>query len=263
MGLFGYIGLAVLVGLLVGLVTLSVVWTVRTVGKSLRDRSVSLLSSYDRLLEERSRQLSWLDAELQKRQEALEENGKTPPAVQQEGSAPSGNDVLRMTERIAVTGYQNSGSGDLYRKIKENFVITPQEALLHTPILDNPHRSLGGPATRLLRELSFETIFSLSTLPGEEQLSLLRQEIPGEDKPFLEEYAGSVARFDAVAFYDALQSAAAAEPGPIRVWVPKECALPLYPGEVQIAVDEDICEGVQVEADNVLYDYCVKTGEIG
>ena len=48
--IFTWIAVALVAGLLIGFVTLSVVWTARTVNKNIRDRSLELLSTYDERL---------------------------------------------------------------------------------------------------------------------------------------------------------------------------------------------------------------------
>ncbi|MBQ9648398.1 MAG: hypothetical protein IJV43_08575, partial [Oscillospiraceae bacterium] len=78
----------------------------------------------------------------------------------------------------------------------------------------------------------------------------------------LEDYAAVALRFDCIAFYDALKAGAAAEPGPAKLRVAPQ-DVKLYPAWLDVTVDEDICEGFQVELDNVLYDYAIKTREIG
>ena len=94
------LGVAVVIGILIGFVTLCVVWTTRVVGQSVRDRSVSLLSTYDGLLEDRSHRLKELDEELERAKAELEQLKPSAPVRQHR--------VLRLS---AVPGGGGAGPG--------------------------------------------------------------------------------------------------------------------------------------------------------
>ncbi len=277
--LYAYIGVSLVVGLLVGFVTLSVVWTARTVEKSVRARSVTLLSAFDDLLEERSRRLDELEEEIGRKKaekESLERSSVPEVGREAAGAAPAS--LLSAAERISTTDYLDRGVGDTYRKIREAFgnldkrvgdTYMKIQAEYDVPCKDMAGRipapgkkSGSGVAGRLLKELSFDTVFGLSTLPEDQQLKLLTAALPEEYGPFLKEYAAGHRRFDAIGFYDAIKEAAASEPGEVLVRVPPARAAGEYPKGVRVIADENICEGFQIEADNVLYDYCIKTREL-
>lgn len=258
------LAVAVVIGVLIGFVTLCVVWTARVVGQSVRDRSLTLLSTYDGLLEERSLQLKELDQGLARARMELEQvkqSGRTnaPAAAEKE---PEGDPMafLKAVERISGTEYRDAGGGTLYRRIRENFDLTPEDVL---PAFIARAVRQAGPAGQLLEKLEYEAVYRLSTLPREEQLELLTQVLAPEERKLVEDYASLHRQFDSIAFYDYLQSRAAEEPGPVCLRVPPTAAAGRYPGQVEVVVDEDICEGFQVEADNILYDYCVKMREMG
>ena len=84
-----------------------------------------------------------------------------------------------------------------------------------------------------------------------------------EERALLADYAALQPQFDSIGFYDYLQSRAAEEPGPVCLRVAPTAAPGDYSGQVQVIVDEEICEGFQVEVNNMLYDYCVKMREMG
>lgn len=259
-----YLAVAVVVGILIGLVTLCVIWTTRVVGQSVRDRSLTLLSTYDGLLEDRSLRLKELDRELERAKAELEQLGQSGPA---DASAPAGDSAegdpmafLKAVERISATEYRDAGGGTLYRRIRENFDFSPEDVL--PAVAAEPVRQVG-PAGRLLEKLEYEAIYRLSTLPREEQAELLGQVLPPEERDLLEDYAGLHTQFDCIAFYDYLQSRAAEEPKPVCLRVPPTGTAGNYPDQVRVVVDEEICEGFQVEVNNMLYDYCVKMREMG
>lgn len=258
------LAVAVVVGVLIGFVTLCVVWTMRVVSQSVRDRSLTLLSTYDGLLEDRSVQLKELDRELARARaelEQLKQSGQ-PEAPAAEEREPEGDPMafLKAVERISGTEYRDAGGGTLYRKIRENFDLAPEDVL---PAFTAGAVRQAGPAGQLLEKLEYETVYRLSTLPREEQLELLGQVLAPEERELVADYAVLHRQFDSIAFYDYLQSRAAEESGPVYLRVPPTAPSGRYPGQVEVVVDEEICEGFQVEADNILYDYCVKMREMG
>ena len=122
---------------------------------------------------------------------------------------------------------------------------------------------MGGPAARLLKCLDYDTVYRLSTMFPEEQINILRETLPTEGITLLEAYIERNRTFCALRFYDHLQALADAEPKPIRLRVPAGMApVQMMRAGVEIIPDEEICEGFQMEADRVLYDYCIKAKEL-
>ena len=264
-----YLAVAIVIGLMIGFVTLCVIWTVRVVSQSIRGRSISLLSTYDGLLESRSRMLQDLKEELEQTRASLEElrkagspAGETVEPQIQEGDPMA---ILKAVERVSGTEYRDKDAGAVYRRIRENFSLDPRRVIFDLALREGIAEEKR--AGRLLEKLNYDTVYRLSTLPGEDQQTLLAEVLEPEERALLEEYAGLHPRFDSIGFYDFLQARAAEEPGPIYLrvspTVAAEVALRRFPSQVQVVVDQEICEGFQVEADNMLYDYCIKMREMG
>ena len=264
---FAYVGVAAVVGILIGLVTLSVMWVARTVGESIRRRSMSLLNGYDSLLDERSRELRAADRELQHRREELAQAEQLEAAPEEavqdrdETGGTAATALLRVMERAGTTAYRETGSGPIYRMIRSAFDAQPEQVLRQLPI--RLEGRCPGAAAELLEKLSFDTIYALSTLPGEQQYKLLQESLPEQARPLLEEFTAAHSSFDCISFYDELQALAALEPGPVRLRVAPHTSCGALPDGVRLVEDDEICEGFQIEADNVLYDYCVRMEEIG
>ena len=263
---FTLVAVVVVLGLLIGFVTLSVLWTARTVGKNIRDRSIELITAYDELLENRSRELSALDVELEQREAELarkpEAAASTVAPAETAGESALSHPMafLKTAEQLSTTAYQDVGTGEVYQRVRRTFsTITDDTA---RQLAAQQKRASENGAGALLRALPFDTVYQLSTLAAEEQLQLLRETIPAEMRSILENYAASVRGFDCIAFYDALRAAAAAEPGPTRIRVAPQ-DVKRFPAGLDVTIDEDICEGYQVEMDSVLYDYAIRTREIG
>lgn len=259
-----YIAAAVAVGLLIGFVTLSILWLRRNVSENIRSKTVGLLSVYDELLEQKSRELAAVEAEIEKTGDAQAEKDAAPSLVQSETAESAAqplqaSEMLNMAERTGGAAYRDDAVGGLYRKIRRNFSFQVEELLSSfsaAPVS-------GGPAGRLLSQLEFDTVFRLSTLPESDQQAVLRECLPQEGIALLDAYLGSHPVFSALAFYDHLKSLAAAEPKPACLRVPADMtADEVDCGGVRVVPDSEICEGFQLEDGNFLYDYCIKAREL-
>ena len=259
-----YIAAAVAVGLLIGFVTLSILWLRRNVSENIRSKTVGLLSVYDELLEQKSRELAAMEAEIEKTGDAQVEKDTAPSLAQPESTEPvaqplQASEMLNMAERSGGAVYRDDAMGSLYRKIRQNFSFQVGELLPSfgmTPVS-------GGPAGQMLSQLEFDTVFRLSTLPESDQQTVLRECLPQEGIALLDAYLGSHPAFSALAFYDHLKSIAATEPKPACLRVPADMMVDKVDcGGVQVIPDNEICEGFQLEDGNFLYDYCIKAREL-
>ena len=259
-----YIAAAVAVGLLIGFVTLSIMWLRKSVSENIRSKTVGLLSIYDDLLEEKSRELTAVESEIKKDGDTQTEAGGAPSLVRTEASQPvtaplRAAELLNMAERTGGATYRDDTVGDLYRKVRGNFSFHVGELL---PAFGTAPVS-GGPAGRLLAQLEFDTVYRLSTMPESDQQTILRECLPQEGVALLDTYLGSHPTFSVLAFYDHLRSLAAEEPKPACLHVPVgTVAAETDCGGVQIIPDSEICEGFQLEDGNFLYDYCIKAREL-
>lgn len=257
--LYAYIGAAAVVGLLIGFVLLCVVWISRKVSDGIRMRTIDLISAYDTLIEIRSRELAEAEEKIKQCRNGLE--AAEPVAVPSQSSecaAPSGF-ILNAAERIGAAGYRDAAIGGTYQKIKNAFRTDPTEVL--QSLQKAVEKQTAGPATTLLSVLPYDTVFRLSTLPGEEQSQILQESLSDDGLALFHNYQAVHKQFSAIGFYDYLQSTAAMEPQPPRLRV-SPLDRGVYPEGVEVIVDADICEGFQIEFNNTLYDYCIKGKEL-
>lgn len=258
-----YIAAAMAVGLLIGFVALSIVWLKKTVSSNIRSKTVGLLSVYDDLLEEKSRELAAIEADLQKSadSQAGEPAARAEMQNSPQPSVPSlrASEMLDMAERSGGAVYRDEAMSGVYRKIRGNFSFRVEELL---PVFDYASAA-GGPAGKLLSVLDYDTVFRLSTMPEEDQRTILRESFSPEEIALLDAYLETHSEFSVLEFYDSLRSLADMEPKPARLRVPTG-VVPnaMTHGGVQIVPDSEICEGFQLEDGNFLYDYCIKSREL-
>jgi len=257
--LYAYIGTAVVIVILVGSVTTCVVWLSKKVSAGIREKTVDVISAYDVLLEKRSRELAQLEEAI--RLKAAEAENQTQPAAVKFRPENDllGSALVNAAERFASASYREAAVGETYRKIRDAFQYDPQQVLAQ--ISQSAEAMAGGPATRLLEELHYDTVYRLSTLAGEDQQRLLEEALEGDALQLLTDYCAQNSSFRIIDFYDYLQSAAALEPQRPRLRVS-----PVYRGSVpegvELVVDPDICEGFQIEVMGAVYDYCIKGREL-
>ena len=311
-----YIAAAAVIGLLIGFVALSVLWLKSTVMKNIRSRTLGLISVYDELLEEKSRELTELaehDAAQSGKAEETEAaavgRGNISLRTGEGAAALSAAQMLQMTERSGGAVYRERTLGSVYRKIRESFAFDPNEILAEleeenaqtaqeTQNEQNPQKAqraqksqkaqknqktqnehneqneretqktqkaqkTGSPAGRLLRELSPDTIYRLSSMPRETQEAILREALDDEGAALLKEYMQTHRTFSALGFYDHLRLRAACEPGTAYLHIPRGmwAGCTKY-GVAEIVPDDEICEGFCLEESNILYDYSIRMREL-
>ena len=258
-----YVGAAIIVGLLIGFVALSVKIVAEKVSASIRERAAELLSTYDKLVEKKSKELRKLNSAVDRKTKELEELGGTAADIAS-AQDPSGDAaanagyVLNVAEMMGSASYQDPRTGAVYQKIRSNFNHDPLRVI--TEVV--PGVGEKGPATKILEQLSYDTIFKLSALSEEQQLEVLDESLDYEGRLLLHDYAAKTKKFQAIAFYDHLLNLSQSEPQTVKLKVSPHQRLPLLPSGVEVEVDEDICEGFEIEANNNLYDYCVRKSEI-
>lgn len=264
-----YILAAAAVGLMMGFVTLSVVLLQKTVSDNIRSKTISLISVYDRLLEEKSIELAKLspgcraenagtneEAKLCKGQEGKEKKDKDAAGI----AAMNSGEMLSAAERAGAAAYRDGSIGETYRKIRENFSFSLGEIL---PKLQEMGKSEDAKAEELLRAMDYDTIYRLSTLPSQQQIEVLRESFSESESQLLDAYLAKCKKFSVLEFYHDLKRTAEQESKRTRLRVPKSIAAEWTTRDgVQIIPDEGICEGLQIEEGNLLYDYCIKTREL-
>ncbi len=251
-----YIAAAAVIGLLIALVALALAWMRKTVLRRIRSKTMGLLNLYDTLLEEKSRALNQLSAAApQAPAPAGEGSGPSPEAGQDLSAA-----LVTMAERSNAMSHRDSHLAGLYQTIRRNFAYQPESVLAQA---EEGAPWKPGPATAILGKLDYDSVYQLSTLTDRDQLDILEGILGQEELPVLRSYAEGVRQFRVLEFYDYLRDLAATEPHAPRLWVAED-ALPSFAhsDRVEIAVDQEICEGYQLELDNRLYDYSIKTREL-
>ncbi len=262
--LFLYIGATIVIALLTGFVLLSVVVVSRRVTQDIRMRASELLSSYDGLLEKKSSELERLNESIAEKKRE-EENYRQLFAAA-ESSREAGDEtasdteqiVMNTAERMSTARYQDSRTAEIYQKIRGNFDFSPIDVIRQL----SGGETAEGPATGLLRQLDYKTICSLSMLSSEKQKEIMYEVLDGSGRTLLDEFISEPGPFRAIGFYDFLRSRAQIEPKRITLRIAPTAQQRYYPSNVDVIVDDSICEGFQIIVNNKLYDFSVRKREI-
>ena len=261
-----YIVAAVAVGLLIGFVVLSISVLRTTVSSNIRSKTISLISVYDDLLDEKSRELAEIASDCESAEAAISGiNEGVRCATENRNRATtarelSASEMMNIAEHSGGAMYRDDAMGSLYRKIRDNFSFKLEEVVSG---LSKPQNNTENTAEKLLEELDYDTVYRLSTLPEEYQVAVLKETLIGEELDLFDSYLTQNGRFNALDFYYNLRTAAELASKGVRLHVPAGVVTErINKDGVEIIPDEGICEGFQLEEGNVLYDYCIKTREL-
>jgi hypothetical protein len=253
--LYIFIGVSTALALLIGLVTLVVIWMANEVRGQIRRRTAELITLHD-AFDERERSGD----------EDGESNAEAPasglPFAEADAESQGAASVLRETEQISSAHYLSAELPQMYREIRSRFYVNPSQLIGTLPIADVP-RGVGGPATRLLKEFGYDVVFTMSGLSSEEQYRLLTEVADDNAKALLAEFDRAESHFDFIDFCDFLRLKASSEPQRVIMYVPTDMFnYRMFSEDIEVVADADICDGVQIEADNVIYDFAIKGREI-
>ena len=242
--------------LLIGFVVLILRSLAASAGVRIRQDMRRMLGSYDRLVEEKGRALKALQEEYAAVEAALEKLVASSMEKQAPAEDVPVEQAIGAASVPSAAAYRAAAFGQGYGTIRDQFRLSAEEEqYIVDQVLEEMEDVSAGRgklASALREKLSFDTIFRLAQLPGDEQLELLDSSLEDEDWTLLRDYweEHDDKPFDVMAFCNWLD------------------VLTQLEGEAVIVRGEDsiggqICEGIQVIAGNRLYDYSIKEKEIG
>ena len=136
-----YIAAAIVIGLLIAFVALSILWLRDAVLRSIRSRTLGLISVYDDLLETKSRELKAVEEEITQAATAIDsaDSGQMSPerinpagGIYGRTAQPDMADIapaqlLGAVERSFSAVYREKSLGGIYMKIREGFTFDLEE----------------------------------------------------------------------------------------------------------------------------------------
>lgn len=242
-----FIAVVILMVVLIVFTALVLYSLATSAGLRIRSDMVKLLESYDTILDEKSQDVRRLQREVESLEQARTDLRK--PAQPRKHSEAERGPVGKPSIPDAAT-YRPESFGDGYNAIRDTFHLTEEDQLelAEQVARETEGGERGHSAAALLEALSFESMFALTKLSGEEQLALLDESLRDEDWALLRDYCQErgTEHFDVAAF---------------RVWLTERSELESE--RIYVRSDGEICEGVQIRSGNKLYDYSINEREIG
>ncbi len=246
-----FLAVLILMIVLIGIVSVILHSLAVTAVIMVRGDMARLLQSYDRVVEKKTEQVRRLQAEKEALEAALESRPEPAAAVPQTQETVYGAASIPPS-----AAYRTSALGEGYGTIRDKFRMSAREQdFIVEQVLDetrNDGEGRGALASRLRERLSFDTVFRLSQMSGQEQLELLDTTLDDQDWTLLRDYwsgRGEDAVFAIAAFCDWLDSVAMLESDAVMV-------------RGSETANEAVCEGIQIVVGNKLYDYGINEREI-
>lgn len=259
-----YIATVIVMLLLILFASLAVVTISKTTGQNIKKKTLQLVSLYDVLLEEHSQELrntkKLIDQLGYQTATTTVEQNETPTSVAAATTSNINASTLATVENIGKAKYLNPQVSEMYQEIRSNFSVDLDEVLGQIPEIDQAGSE--GIATKLLEMLSYENIYAMSFLSEAEQLECMEECLDDSGLKILREYLESGKSFFSLDFYTYLREEAEKEDKQATIYISPNVTIN-QPQSLNIVVSEDICEGIQVEKDHVLYDYAIQKKEIG
>ena len=232
------------------------------VKEQVEGRFMDELSSFDELYEQKAARLQKLKEE----QELLNSNIFQKKTDHEKKSEAKAEAPVRTAGNkgfdIPVSRTANPEFFKEYRYVRDRFRVNARdlvEAVLKLPADEEMKR--GNLAAKALEVLSQETVFSMSTLEGEEQLQLIGEALPEECHCLLKMYLEELEteekqdQFCAIGFWEYLGTTKALYSSDVAVYTPDPDVLAGEP--VTLIQDETICEGVRVRRGSRMYDFSI------
>lgn len=253
-----YIFLAVVIVmvLLNGFMYLAVKRLADSVGKQIRSQSTRLFSIYNQVQITRTENDGEAGQDENGAPAAKEEAAAATAAAQ--GSIVSGTISKSMQKRPPQ--YRNARFLNDYKTLKKRFDINKKD-LIESII---SREAIASPAAKILEKLSLDSVYKLSNIASEHQERILKDLLTQEQISYIDDITGEMKRFDITELYYRLRLRAQIEDGKVHVFVPDDSSgLEDISPDVEVLRSDDICEGLQVQIGNRLYDYSIGKREIG
>ena len=159
------------------------------------------------------------------------------------------------------TSYKNNKFKNDYKNVKEEMNFDRTDVILD--VIDSSEKEsdgLAGAIRKINDDFDFETVYQLSTVSVETQLSILREVFDSEQSKLLNNYLASLGhrKFDVVSFFNYVKEQAKLvdENFYIKTGSAEESYDDLGDNIVTVH-DDNIVEGIKVVHKNKMYDYSI------
>ncbi len=234
-----------------------------TIGLSgrIKDNVAKQLQSYDELIQRKEARLAAV------MQELSNEESKYSGIRAAKGEA---GEHLPEVFLPPVADYFNRGFAEDYRRLNEGFSFDIDKIIEELRHLKQNTDKFSNRALAqrselvgsLLGKLSFESIYSLSQVDGDEQLEIIRGIVSDLEMQLIDDFMLFNSSFDCIKFYNWLKTEILIKDMRIRIKSSKDLSSVQLPEDVVFEYDRNLCEGFQICIGNKLYDYGIRRCEL-
>ncbi len=215
------------------------------------------VSTYDELIEAKSRELRALEGELAPRDEGLP---PVTPAVR----------ASHVPDQLPNAAFANGAFAQTYRLVRSAYAFDTadavRDAVRRAPEATRERAGRCATARSIRSLLDHETLFDLVSLPSERQLAVLRDALDRDGANLLEDYVRERGWSDALAFSQWLDAVCLIESDEVVVTVGEGSSFDptrfSCGRSVRVNISPDVCEGVLVRVGGTLYDYSLRSKDL-
>lgn len=230
------------------------------VGRQIRKETQKLFAAYEPLLVEKSKELRDLE---QKLSEIQPQSILEVPETKQATMGPvavvhSGGETHRNR------AYRNPLFAEGYRSVQGRFTIEPETVIAKVADNKTIEEKKVAIAVWIVENISFDTVYRLSSLLSEMQWQVLWETMNAEIQPIFKALAGEKEAFQIVDFYHDMKTIYTYETGKmfVRTGGEKDDFTDMS-DQVVTVLDPTICQGVQIVTGNKMYDFSIGKRDIG
>ncbi len=229
-----------------------------SINERIKNNFITQLQSYDSLIQKKEAELNAITNKVKLGQNnALE-------------TIASNNNLNRTVEDIFLppdTEYICNDFSMDYKQIKESFSFDKEKvdqelskvySQLNLIDAKNDYQVVAG----ILEKLTFNSIFKLSVIEGNEQIEIIKQVLDDKENKILEQYISDNTNFDCTKFYHWLDLKKLSLDRSIRVITSDNINYDGVPDNVSFIQDKNLCEGFQIRVGNKLYDFGIRKCEL-
>ena len=224
-------------------------------GNKIRDNVICQIQTYDSLLEGKASELQRIKNQIEADKIAALKEKKVNKHFDQFQT-----DIFLPVD----VAFRSIDFYSDYRKIKDSFIYDKEKIIheLQHIIEENSNNERYIVLTGLLDKLSFESVYQLSVLNGDEQLEVIREIIATKEKTVLEEFITKEREFNILSFSQWLNVQKECSDTIVKVLIPEKEGDYNFGDGVKTQYDMNLCEGFQIRTGTRLYDYGVRNNEL-
>lgn len=226
-----------------------------TVGKKIHFDVIKMVSAYDSLIDEKSKQLQLLNSKISN--DDIEDEANDVQKVQIE---PILQNVK--TDFIIKARYVDDNFPNSYKLVRNEFKLD-KVGIINTFKENHKNEKDENIYNSILEKISFETFYNIATLDCDKQISVFKEYFNNEEKEIIDDFSKKNKNFKALVFYNYLKNKAKTCDNRIYIRTSDPKADYNFLGSgIATQYDNNLCEGFCIVSKEYLYDYSIAKMEI-